>query len=155
MKKRQGWRQQSFWLLALAVALAGLLAACEKEEEDSYGEDPEELARARAMKMNPASLNCKKAGGTLLILKRGDGGEYGICRFKDGRECEEWAMFLSFCPVGGISVADIADPAARFCALRGGFNVPAASGTPAACKLPGGATCGTDDLYSGRCEPNR
>ena len=64
-------------------------------------------------------------------------------------------MFLSFCPAGGISVAAIGDPAAHYCALRGGFNIPAASGTPAACNLPGWATCGTGDLYSGRCGPNR
>ena len=28
---------------------------------------------------NPASVNCTKQGGQLVIQKRGDGGEYGVC----------------------------------------------------------------------------
>jgi putative hemolysin len=29
--------------------------------------------------------NCIEKGGTLEILKRGDGGEYGVCFFEDNR----------------------------------------------------------------------
>lgn len=154
VRKSRTRPQRTACTLALAATLGLMLASCEKQEE-SYEEDPQAVARARAAKVNPASLNCKQAGGTLLILKRGDGGEYGICRFEDGRECEEWAMFLSFCPAGGFDVSAYTEPAARYCVLRGGKYVTAADAASATCRLPGGVTCGADDFYAGRCETRR
>ena len=41
---------------------------------------------------NPASAFCIKSGGKLEIRK-GSGGEYGVCRLADGHEIEEWAYF--------------------------------------------------------------
>lgn len=49
---------------------------------------------------NPASVNCINKGGSLSIQKSPDGGEYGICTFKDGQQCEEWAFFRGECPAG-------------------------------------------------------
>jgi len=42
---------------------------------------------------NPASVNCGKVGGSTVILKNPDGGEYGMCKFTNGTSCEEWALF--------------------------------------------------------------
>jgi putative hemolysin len=42
---------------------------------------------------NPASVHCVEVGGTLEIRKNTDGSEYGMCKFQDGRVCEEWAFF--------------------------------------------------------------
>ena len=50
---------------------------------------------------NPASENCVKQGGTVSIQKNSDGSEYGLCKFADGKQCEEWAMQRGECPVGG------------------------------------------------------
>lgn len=42
---------------------------------------------------NPASTNCVgKLGGTLEI-KDEVNGQVGYCHLKDGRVCEEWALF--------------------------------------------------------------
>jgi uncharacterized protein len=41
---------------------------------------------------NPASEFCIKSGGTLDIRK-GPGGEYGVCRLPDGRDIEEWTYY--------------------------------------------------------------
>lgn len=41
---------------------------------------------------NPASVHCLKAGGQLEIRK-GTGGQYGVCHLPDGRMCEEWSYF--------------------------------------------------------------
>lgn len=41
---------------------------------------------------NPASTNCIEAGGSLEIAE-GAGGQAGYCHLKDGRVCEEWALF--------------------------------------------------------------
>jgi putative hemolysin len=41
---------------------------------------------------NPASGFCIKCGGNLEIRK-GPGGDYGVCRLPDGHEIEEWAYY--------------------------------------------------------------
>jgi len=41
---------------------------------------------------NPASAFCIKSGGK-LEMRKGPGGEYGMCRLPDGREIEEWAYY--------------------------------------------------------------
>ncbi|MFG6800634.1 DUF333 domain-containing protein [Burkholderia pseudomallei] len=41
---------------------------------------------------NPASVNCEKLGGK-VVIHDGPRGQFGICAFKDGRECEEWALY--------------------------------------------------------------
>ena len=46
---------------------------------------------------NPASMKCKEDGGTLEIREKEDG-QYGVCIFPDGTECEEWAYFRGECP---------------------------------------------------------
>lgn len=50
---------------------------------------------------NPASVYCADQGGKLAIRKDATGGEYGICVFADGSECDEWAFFNSECQPGG------------------------------------------------------
>jgi len=42
---------------------------------------------------NPASVNCIQQGGRLEIRHDAKGGEFGVCIFSDGRQCEEWALF--------------------------------------------------------------
>jgi putative hemolysin len=43
---------------------------------------------------NPASTNCITLGGTLEIVNDAQsGGQVGFCHMKDGRTCEEWALF--------------------------------------------------------------
>ncbi|HNX16697.1 MAG TPA: DUF333 domain-containing protein, partial [Methanoregula sp.] len=41
---------------------------------------------------NPAAVNCVNIGGTVEI-KDGAAGQYGMCTFKNGTTCEEWALF--------------------------------------------------------------
>lgn len=46
---------------------------------------------------NPASVKCVEDGGKLSIRIDTDGGQYGVCIFDDGNECEEWAYFRGEC----------------------------------------------------------
>ncbi|TQV64076.1 MAG: DUF333 domain-containing protein [Sulfurovum sp.] len=46
---------------------------------------------------NPASVNCINKGGKLEMRTDKDGGTYGVCIFKNGKECEEWAFFRNEC----------------------------------------------------------
>jgi len=48
---------------------------------------------------NPASVYCGKHGGR-LEMKKSPQGEYGVCHFKDGSECEEWKFFRGQCHKG-------------------------------------------------------
>jgi hypothetical protein len=42
---------------------------------------------------NPAAVNCvDKLGGTIQIVETKQG-QAGYCHLKDGRVCEEWALF--------------------------------------------------------------
>ena len=107
---------------------------------------------------NPASANCIKKGGKVVIEKRGDGGEYGICLFEDNRQCEEWAMFRGNCPVGGIKVTGYVTPAAQYCAITGGqYAITANSNKEneqGVCTFKNGEKCDVWEYYDGKCSPN-
>jgi putative hemolysin len=44
---------------------------------------------------NPASVACVKDGGRVELVSDAVGNTNGICHRKDGRACEEWALFNS------------------------------------------------------------
>ncbi len=46
---------------------------------------------------NPASEFCIKKGGKLEIRTNDSGGQFGICHFPNGTECEEWALYKGTC----------------------------------------------------------
>ena len=77
-------------LLVTLSLVALLLGGCVPAPAPSA--PPPETQPTPATIANPASENCIKQGGTLSIVARGDGGQYGICTFEDNRQCEEWAM---------------------------------------------------------------
>jgi len=49
---------------------------------------------------NPASVHCVDLGYQLEIRTSADGGQYGVCMFPDGTECEEWEFFRGECSPG-------------------------------------------------------
>ncbi len=54
---------------------------------------------------NPASVHCEEQGGRLELRQDVDGGQYGVCIFDDGSECEEWAFFREECGPGEETIA--------------------------------------------------
>ncbi|MGA2330969.1 MAG: DUF333 domain-containing protein [Syntrophales bacterium] len=56
---------------------------------------------------NPASVYCVQSGYTLEIRTATGGGQYGVCIFPDGNECEEWAFFRNECGAGYRDLPDI------------------------------------------------
>lgn len=102
---------------------------------------------------NPASKNCLEQGGSLIIEKQPDGGEYGVCIFEDNRQCEEWALFRGECPKGGVKITGYQTSAARYCAIRGGQYQAVQQGEEGRgnCFLKDGNVCPTDKYYSGKC----
>lgn len=67
-------------------------------EEWAYfrGECAPGQPKSEAAMPNPASANCIDHGGELEI-RHHDDGEYGMCVFNDGSECEEWALLRGTC----------------------------------------------------------
>ena len=100
---------------------------------------------------NPASVNCTKQGGNLVIKRRGDDGEYGLCYFDDSRACEEWALLNGSCPVGGRKTTGYDTIDQNYCAWSGGqtYAVP-----NSVCTFKNGKICSTLDYYNGKCSPN-
>jgi Putative hemolysin len=97
---------------------------------------------------NPASVNCSKSGGHLVIEKRGDGGEYGVCYFEDNKACEEWALFRGECPKGGVKTIGLDSIDQKYCAWSGGQTLAVANSV---CTLKDGSTCSTGAFYNGKC----
>ena len=54
---------------------------------------------------NPAAKYCKDQGFTSEIRTTADGSQYGVCKFPDGSECDEWAYFRGECKAGQYEVA--------------------------------------------------
>ena len=49
---------------------------------------------------NPASVYCVQSGYRLELRTGTGGGQYGMCLFPDGTECEEWAFKRGECKPG-------------------------------------------------------
>lgn len=63
---------------------------------DCYNETIEAVNPSTQL-ANPAAINCLDKGGQSEIRTAEDGGQYGVCKFSDGSECEEWAFFRDEC----------------------------------------------------------
>ncbi len=128
------------------LLVAAVLVGCGKQR--SSEEPAVQLA-------NPASVNCKKAGGRSVTEKGPTGGEFGVCYFEDNHQCEEWALLRGECPVGGRRITGYATPAGRYCAITGG-TYAVTSGSDASdekgdCNLPGGKVCEAEAYWQGTC----
>lgn len=97
---------------------------------------------------NPASINCEKVGGNLVMQKDGSGGEYGLCYFEDNYACEEWALWRGDCPVGGLRTTGYDTEEQKYCAWLGGQTYAVEN---AVCKFKDGSSCPDADLFKGLC----
>ena len=82
-------------LMAAVGVVIGILAACASSTPTPPIVGPGGV--------NPASKNCIDKGGTLDI-RDSSAGQYGVCKFSDGSECEEWAYFRDECKPGDMKV---------------------------------------------------
>ena len=98
---------------------------------------------------NPASVNCTKEGGQIVIETKPDGGQYGLCFFDDNRACEEWAMLRGECPVGGRKTTGYDTDAQKFCAWSGGQTIAEDN---AVCTFKDGSVCPDEAFYAGTCQ---
>jgi predicted secreted protein/putative hemolysin len=76
------------FVLGVLLLLLLLAAGCTRQTAT-----PPVTTPAQPGMPNPASVACVNAGGSLEIKRDASGGEYGMCTFKNGTSCEEWALF--------------------------------------------------------------
>ena len=88
---------------------------------------------------NPASFYCQEMGYQ-LELKDSDDGTEGICRFPDGKECEEWDFLSGSCAIEW-----------SFC-QRQGYRIREGDGM-ATCVFPDDSTCPEYDFFIRECDP--
>lgn len=86
-------------ILFLTVMASFILIGCTSQVV-KFDVNSNNQSNALGVKLaNPASVYCTNQGGKLEI-KTDPTGQYGMCKFKDGSECEEWAYFNKKCKPG-------------------------------------------------------
>ncbi|AFJ86434.1 MULTISPECIES: putative hemolysin [Burkholderia] len=69
---------------------------------------PPGQAAAQPVLANPATVNCEKLGGR-HVLRTLPRGQVGTCVFKDGRVCDEWALYRDDRCVGDAGAARVSN----------------------------------------------
>lgn len=88
-----------------------------------------ETAVGNANMPNPASVYCEEQGGVVEIRTGADGGQYGVCIFAGGSECDEWAFFRGECaPSGAIPPNIVLDQEAAYGGVSFLYNQYIATG---------------------------
>lgn len=94
---------KKLFILGLLVSLITIIvSACGGTPAAEPATAPAEEASEEPVAglANPASVYCQEQGGTVEIRTDAEGGQYGVCIFDDGSECEEWAYFRGECQPG-------------------------------------------------------
>jgi predicted secreted protein/putative hemolysin len=79
--------------LGIMLVLVLLVSGCTQQAATPAGTPTPTATQASVGMANPASVACGQAGGTVEIKKDASGNEYGMCTFKNGTSCEEWALY--------------------------------------------------------------
>jgi len=145
------------FIAALVVIAAIIIVALEINKLNSKNSNPtpetpgletQTQTQTQTQLANPASTNCLKVGGNLVIQKRGDGGEYGLCYFEDNRACEEWALLRGECPLGGVKTTGFDTIDQKYCAWSGGKTLAEPNSI---CTFKDDSKCSTEEFYNGKC----
>jgi hypothetical protein len=106
---------------------------------------------------NPASDYCVRQGGNLEIRTGSDGGQYGVCKFPDGGECDEWAFFRGECGPGKATPGtglNMANPASVYCQQQG-YQVEIRTASDGSqygvCIFPDRSECDEWAFFRGEC----
>jgi putative hemolysin len=89
-------KEMKFDMLLGMVALSILLltfVGCNAQNE---------IEQEKMQLANPASVHCAEQGGN-LEMRTDEHGQYGVCIFDDGSECEEWKYYRGECTPKGSS----------------------------------------------------
>lgn len=80
-------------IIIIILIVAGAYAFYYRQNLVDKGQNPDDGTQLA----NPASVNCVRLGGKVEIRTDVQGGQTGFCKFENGQECEEWALFRNEC----------------------------------------------------------
>ena len=121
---------KKIFAIVFLTLFALILIGCKKEEETAQPE----LA-------NPASVYCQGLGYT-EETRESEVGQYGVCIFPDGAECDSWAF------LGGSCGQEYS-----YC-LQQGYTLHSSSGSSiATCVFDDSSTCNEYEYQQGQCKP--
>jgi hypothetical protein len=124
-----------------AFLLAGsMLAACGGAPAATGEPSQEPMIGPGAGLPNPASAYCTGLGYE-LEMRTNENGEYGVCVFPDGTECDEWDFMAGRCGQDH-----------SYCSQQG-YTLRDEATNMAVCVFPDGSSCPEYDFYSGACGP--
>ena len=95
--------------IGIMLVLIVLVCGCTQQAVPIPGTQTTVATPTSAGMANPASVACVQNGGTVDIKKDASGNEYGMCTFKNGTSCEEWALFRHEGCQPGITVTPTAE----------------------------------------------
>jgi predicted secreted protein/putative hemolysin len=95
--------------LGIMLVLVLLVSGCTQQAVTPPGTKTPTATQTVIGMPNPASVYCGQAGGTLEIKKDASANEYGMCTFRNGTSCEEWALFRNEGCKPGITAMPTAD----------------------------------------------
>jgi putative hemolysin len=125
------FKKISFFTLFCLTASALFLTACAKENEST------QTAPSLA---NPASTYCQGLGFT-EETRQNEAGEYGVCVFPDGTECDSWDFLAGRCGQEN-----------SYC-LKQGFTLQSNMTNIATCQFDDGTVCDEFAYFQGECKP--
>jgi len=91
------------------LVLVLLVSGCTQQAATPPGTATPTVTQTSAGMANPASVACGQAGGTVEIKKDATGNEYGMCTFRNGTSCEEWALYRGEGCKPGVTAAPTAE----------------------------------------------
>lgn len=117
-------------VICVMVAVVLLVSACQQPQPSAPVGMP-----------NPSSVYC--AGlGYQQETRTDANGEYGVCLFPDGTECEEWSFFRGECGLDK-----------TYCAQQG--NTPEVRDGVLTCVFADGSSCPEYEYFQGTCKPGQ
>jgi putative hemolysin len=122
-------------VLMVVGAVSLLASACKAEAQ------PTEPAAGLP---NPASVYCQGLGYTEETRTDESGGQYGVCIFSDGSECDSWDFLAGRC---GTEYS--------YCAQQGYTLTGTEDSNIGVCNFPDGSSCDELQYFQGDCAPGQ
>lgn len=123
---------KTIYLLLMMLAAAVLLGACNSDQTDNLP-DGSTLA-------NPASVYCQGLG-YVEETRENELGQYGVCIFPDGSECDTWDFLAGRCGANQ-----------SYCAQQG-YTLQANDTNIGTCVFSESASCNEFEYFNGECQP--
>jgi len=116
-------------IFVICLLMLTVLAGCQNEN------NPPDTGLA-----NPASVYCTGLGFT-EETRENEAGQYGVCIFEDGSECDSWDFLAGRCGVEQ-----------SYCAQQGNMLITG-EGNIGVCQFEDGSTCEELAYFQGECKP--